>query len=189
MVMQSSLIQWHHPADWVRQMVSQQPPMGRQAVGWRRGERRTGSELMQRHRQLRCRQLQTCSASSGGSRSSRTGADVPCAVRRRPVGLGGQNEPRHLLRFYSRPLTLQCRTGRDRRLCHRYYEGSDATGADPAQELEAALSQHPATSAWRRAAALLVRNGELACWRALSQEWLASPDVEQQVADMLACRQ
>ena len=170
-------------------MVSQQPPMGRQAVGWRRGERRTGSELMQRHRQLRCHQLQTCSASSGDSRSSRTGAGVPCAVRRRPVGLGGQNEPRHLLRSYSGPPTLQCRTERDRRLCHRYYEGSGAPGAYPAQELEAALSQHPATSAWRRAAALLVRDGELACWTAYSRQWLASPDIVQQVADMLASRQ
>ena len=86
------------------------------------------------------------------------------------------------------PFSLRHLAEPSRHLCSRHLRGDDSLAATPAHELEAGLSQEPASSAWRRAAALLVRDGELACWRAFSWQWLESRDVVQQVADMLSSR-
>ena len=67
--------------------------------------------------------------------------------------------------------------------------GTDGSAADAAHDVDVERMQDPGSSTWRRTAALLVRQGEVDCWRAFANEWLVSTDVEQQDADMLTSKQ
>lgn len=53
-------------------------------------------------------------------------------------------------------------------------------------EMDVALRQEPSCAFWQDAAAVLVRQGELECWKAFTAQWLACRDVEQQIADTLS---